>query len=186
MPDRQEILNSIYGAYLLARMDGAGAGHFNLSVDGFWRSFFAAVLVAPGYALLVAERLSGQPEEVDGGRVFLVHTIAYALSWIVFPLAALVLTYLLNVTRNYVALIVMVNWAAVIQIVVFLAAIAVSAILPPVLAGLLLTLVTVAILFYQWFVTRTALQTTGGIAFALVLLDLVLNTTINIAAAWLI
>jgi hypothetical protein len=50
------------------------------------------------------------------------------------------------------------------------------------LEGLVLLIITGGILFYQWFVTRTALQTTGGIALLMVLVDLVLNTTINLSA----
>ena len=53
---------------------------------------------------------------------------------------------------------------------------------PGVLDGLMLLLVTGAILFYQWFVARVALQTTGGIALLMVLVDLVLNTAINLSA----
>ena len=57
MPDHEEVLHSLYGAYRLAFLDRSGMSHFNLSVDGFWRSFFAAVLVAPGFALLVVQEL---------------------------------------------------------------------------------------------------------------------------------
>ncbi len=92
------------------------------------------------------------------------------------------ITYLLKLTGNYVPLIVAANWAAVIQIALFLLALALSLVAPGPIAGLLLTIATISILFYQWFVTRTALQTTGGIAFALVLVDLLLNTVINLSA----
>jgi hypothetical protein len=44
------------------------------------------------------------------------------------------------------------------------------------------TLATVAILVYQWFVFRTALNTTGGIAIALVLVDLLVNAAISLTA----
>jgi len=44
------------------------------------------------------------------------------------------------------------------------------------------TIATVAILFYQWFVVRTALDTSGGIALALVLVDLFVNSMINLTA----
>jgi hypothetical protein len=182
MPGREEVLRSIYGAYLLARMDVSGMGLMNLTVEGFWRSFFAAVLVAPGYVLLVAHRLMTRPESIDAGWAFLVHALAYVIGWAAFPVIALVLTFLLSVSRNYVALIVAVNWAAVIQVVGFLIVIAATLVLPSLLAGMLLAVVTIAILVYQWFVTRTALQTSGGIAFALVLVDLAVNTAINVSA----
>jgi len=55
-----------------------------------------------------------------------------------------------------------------------------------VLEGLIMLLVTGGILFYQWFVTRSALQTTGGVALMLVLIDLVLNSAISVSADRLI
>jgi hypothetical protein len=195
MPGREEVLRSLYGAWRLARLDRAGMTHFNLTIEGFWRSFFAAVLVAPGYAILVAQKLAERSEVVpedlpsaaatqtaDLGWVLLVQTLAYLIGWAAFPLAAAVLTWFLNLGRNYVALIVAANWAAVIQIGLFLSALVLTFVLPGPLAGLLVTAVTVSILFYQWFVTRTALETTGGIALALVLVDLLLNTVINLSA----
>lgn len=182
MPDREEVLRSIYGAYLLARMDVSGMALMNMTVEGFWRSFFAAVLVAPGYLLLVAHRMMGWPDSVDAGWAILVHAFAYLIGWAAFPIIALVLTFLFNASRNYVPLIVAVNWSVVIQVVAFLIVIAATLVLPPALAGVLLASVTIAILFYQWFVTRAALQTSGGIALVLVLVDLAVNTAINISA----
>jgi hypothetical protein len=196
MPDREEILHSLIGAWRLARLDPRGMNEFNISIDGFWRSFFAAVLVAPGYAILIAYRFG----QVDGGGpdpapstlafegdasigwIMLVQTASYLLSWAAFPLIAAVVTWALDLGRNYVALIVAANWAAVIQIGAFLAAILLGAVFPGGLASALVTIATIAILFYQWFVTRTALQTTAGIAFALVLADLLVNTAINLTA----
>lgn len=199
MPRQEEILRSLHGAYLLARMDRSGMSRFNLSIDGFWRSFFAAVLVAPGYALLVAQKLADRIEPVpedrpsvvavqqfDLGWVLFIQTMAYVVGWAAFPLAAAAVTWALSLGRHYVPLIVATNWAAVIQIGLFLLALALSVILPSPLSGLVLTLVTVSILFYQWFVIRTALQSTGGVALALVLLDLLLNTVINLTAERLI
>jgi len=186
MPDRQEIVHAIYGAWLLARMDRAGMAHFNISFEGFWRSFFAAVIVAPGYAILVADKLAGREEAFNPGWVFVVQGVAYVVGWAAFPLVAIGVTALLNLSHNYVPMIIAANWAAVIQVALFLAALFLTFILPGVLSGLLLTVATIAILFYQWFVLRTALDTTGGIALALVLVDLLLNAVINISAEGMI
>lgn len=186
MPDQQEIARSIYGAWLLARMDRSGMAHFNISFEGFWRSFFAAVIVAPGYAILVADKLAAREETFDLGWVFLVQTVAYAIGWAAFPLVAIGITALLNLSQNYVPMIIAANWAAVVQVAVFLGALLLTFVLPGVLAGLLLTAATIAILFYQWFVLRTALDTTGGIALALVLVDLLLNAAINLSAEGMI
>jgi hypothetical protein len=182
MPDRREVFESLYGAWRLAFLDQSGMRHFNLSFEGFWRSFFAAVLVAPAFAVLVGQKLAGRPGPIDLGWAALVQAFAYAFSWAAFPLAALVLTQLLGLSRNYVALIIALNWATVLQVGVFLAAIVIELAAPGLLDGLIVLLVTGAVLFYQWFVTRAALQSTGGVALLLVLVDLVLNTAINVSA----
>jgi hypothetical protein len=182
MPDRAEVVRSLYGAYRLAFMDQSGLAHFNFSIEGFWRSFFAAVLVAPGFALLIAQKLVARPEPFDPGWALLVQILAYGLSWAAFPLAAMVLTRLLGLSHNYVPLIVTLNWGAVLQLLVFLAAVVVGLALPGVLEGLIMLIVTGGVLFYQWFITRSALQTTSGIAVMLVLIDLVLNSAISVSA----
>jgi hypothetical protein len=182
MPDRQEVLNGLFGAYRLAWFDASGMAHFNLSVEGFWRSFFAAVLVAPAYAILVGRQLSAEAEDFNLALVVLTEGIGYVLAWCAFPLAAIVLTRLLGLDRNYVALIVAVNWSAVLQTGAFLAVLLLGALVPHGLGTLLVTLTTLAILVYQWFVIRTALQTTGGVALMFLLVDLVITTTINAGA----
>jgi hypothetical protein len=181
IPDQQEVFRSIFGAWRLAWLDRSGMSHFNLSVDGFWRSFFAAVLVAPGYALLVVQELVGRPEAVSPAWAFVIETIAYGIGWAAFPVVALVATQLLGLSRNYAAMIIAANWAAVLQISLFLVALALGFMLPA-LAGFMATLATGAILFFQWFVIRTALDTTGGIAIALVLVDLLVNAGISLTA----
>ena len=182
MPDREEVLGALYGAYRLARLEPAGMTYFNLTFDGFWRSFFAAVLVAPAYAILIGLRVADESEAVDLGLLVVTESIGYVLAWCAFPLVAIVLTRILGLARNYVPLIVALNWTAVLQTAVFLAVVLLGPILPEVLATLLVTLMTGAILGYQWFVIKTALQTTGGIALMLLLVDLVVTSTINLGA----
>jgi hypothetical protein len=182
MPDREEIWSALFGAYRLAWFEPSGMTHFNLTFDGFWRSFFAAVLVAPAYAILVGMEVAAEPKPLDLGVLALTESIGYILAWAAFPLAAIVLTRLLGLGRNYVALIVALNWTAVLQTALFVAVVLLGPLLPSGLGTLLITLTTGAILVYQWFVIRTALQTTGGIALMLLLVDLVITSTINMAA----
>jgi hypothetical protein len=182
MPDREEVLSGLYGAYRLAYFDAAGMAHFNLTVEGFWRSFFAAVLVAPAYAILVGMQLAASAEEFNFALLLLTEGIGYVLAWCAFPLVAIVLTRLLGLDRNYVALIVAVNWSSVLQTGAFLAVVLLGVIMPQGLGTFLVTLTTLAILIYQWFVIRTSLQSTGGIALMLLLVDLVITSMINAGA----
>jgi hypothetical protein len=182
MLEREEVLGALYGAYRLARLEPAGMTYFNLTFDGFWRSFFAAILVAPAYAILIGLRVAEQPEPVDLGLLVITESIGYVLAWCAFPLVAIVLTRILGLARNYVPLIVALNWTAVLQTAVFLVVVLLGPVLPEVVAALLVTLTTGAILAYQWFVIKTALQTSGGIALMLLLVDLVVTSTINLGA----
>ena len=45
----REVTAALYGSWRLARLDPGGMAYFNRTVEGFWNSFFAAVIVAPGY-----------------------------------------------------------------------------------------------------------------------------------------
>jgi hypothetical protein len=180
MPDREEVLSALYGAYRLAWFDVSGMTFFNLTVEGFWRSFFAAVLVAPAYAVLVGMRVP--VAELNIALVFLIESIGYVLAWCAFPLVALALTRLLGLDRNYVALIVAHNWSAVLQMAAFLAVVLLGVIVPAALGTLLVTVTTIAILVYQWFVIRTSLRTSGAMALMLLLVDLVITSMISAGA----
>lgn len=179
MPDREEVLSALSGAYRLAWFDTSGMGYFNLTVEGFWRSFFAAVLVAPAYLVLIVWRRTAQTEGADPGLVVVVEMLAYVAAWLAFPLAAIVLTRLLGQSRNYVPLVIARNWATVLQTALFLTVLLLGSILPTALGTLLVVLSYAAILVYTWFVIRTALQTTGGIALMLLLVDVVLGRLIE-------
>jgi hypothetical protein len=182
MPDREEVLSALYGAYRLAWFDSSGMTYFNLTVEGFWRSFFAAVLVAPAYAILVGLQSAAEAEDFNLALVFLSESIGYILAWCAFPIVALVLTRLLGLDRNYVALIVAHNWSAVPQTAAFVAVVLLGVVLPQGVGTLLVTLTTGAILVYQWFVIRTALESSGGVALMLLLVDLVVTSLISAGA----
>ncbi|MGI9449711.1 MAG: hypothetical protein ACR2QH_03550 [Geminicoccaceae bacterium] len=178
MPDRQEIWSSIYGAFRLACFDESGHSHFNLTVEGFWRSFFAAILVAPGHIILASQGF------IAGGGTLsvwslVIHVGIYAASGIIFPLTVFCAIDLLNLGHRYTALIVAVNWAAVIEISVMVAGIGLALILPSDAANLLIIAIVIGLVIYQWFVIRTALQSTGALAFAFVLFALLISVMLE-------
>ncbi len=186
MISAREIAYGLYGAYRLARLDANGMAFFNRTIDGFWRSFFAAVIAAPGYAVLIGLRFADGPrlemlEAAGGTRVFMVESIAYVISWVAFPLAMFHISSLIDRKEEYLGFIVAYNWAGVIQVVVFLpvAVINASDAVPAFGAGFLAFAVTLAILYYQWFITRTALRLGAMPAVAIVGVDLMLALLIS-------
>jgi hypothetical protein len=179
MPTWPEIVRSVQAAWLLAPGDNAALGHFDLSADGFWKSFAAALVVAPAYVLVLLDqyRFTGWPE--NAWATALAELVSFAGGWVAFPLAAISLTRLLGLSARYVPLIVANNWSAVIQVALYTAVVVVGTILPPELRTLALFTATILVLTYQWFVIRTALVTTGLTAFGLVVFDVLLSITVS-------
>ena len=179
MPTSAEVAHYLQGAWLLAQGNRRGFDFFDLSVEGFWRSFSAALIVAPAYLLLLLERYAatGWPEQTILALV--AETVAYFLGWALFPIIAIFITRLLGLTARYIPLIVAANWSSVLQVVLYTAAVTVSLALPRDLRAPILLSATLAILAYQWFVVRTALQTTAGIAASIVIIDVLLAVAMN-------
>ena len=115
MISAREVLTALYGALRLARFDPSGLDFFEQTETGFWRSFFAAVLVAPFYLMLTSIRYSGLTETVPFVRFLAIETIAYVIAWVAFPLLMAALTRSLGREAHYIRTIVAYNWAAVWQ-----------------------------------------------------------------------
>jgi hypothetical protein len=177
MPSARDVAAALYGAWRLMRFDAGGLTWFDASLTGFWRSFFAAVVVAPAFALLVWLEFQARTEPFNGAWAALVMSVTYVLGWAVFPLAAIPITRLLSLSDRYVPLIVAYNWISVPQVVLFLVVgLAGGRTADPSAAAMLLEMGAVAyILVYQWFVVRAALQTNALTAAAIVILDIVLG-----------
>ncbi len=177
----QEATRALYGAYRLARMDDGGMAYFDATADGFWKSFFAAVIVAPLYLLFLL--LHYQSAEIDAPflRYFSIEVIAYVIAWVLFPLVMAGLTKFLDREEKYIAYIVAYNWAAVWQNALYLPIqILVAAGALSTQAGSAIGIsVLMAVLFYVWFITRTALEITALTAVTLVVLDFLLGLLVN-------
>ncbi|MBT3790761.1 MAG: hypothetical protein HN725_09875 [Alphaproteobacteria bacterium] len=173
MPAWPEISSSLYGVWRLARRDPGGMNYLNLSVDGFWQSFFAALLAAPAYVIILLVQRASTAEEAT----WLPDISSYLLGWICWPLLALVVTRMLNLSQNFIPYIIAYNWANVLHIN-FLLPIAIithGGVMPDGMAVVLSLLATLAVLLYMWWVARVALGATTGVAIGFVILDVLLG-----------
>ncbi|MEE8559938.1 MAG: hypothetical protein V3S88_04435 [Alphaproteobacteria bacterium] len=177
----REATFALYGAYRLARVDPGGLGYFDATIEGFWRSFYAALLVAPAYVIVLALDLGARPAAAGPARLVLVEGIAYVISWTAFPLAMVYFAQKLDRGRHYIRYIVAHNWAAVLAMAVLLPATAVAA--SAAAAEALRLLAIIAIFVYQWYIVRTALEITGGQAAAVVVLSLILDIFVAVIAS---
>ena len=188
MIDSREVGQARYGAYRRARFDRTGHQHFDVSLDGFWRSFFAAVIVLPASVLLAVVEPASAEASVDAaggnwlGRLVL-HGLAYVLGWVALPFVMLYVSQALRRPDKFIGFIVAYNWAAVWQMAVMLLAVLIGWLWgAPGFLQLMKFFAVVAILVYQWFIAKTALGINGIEASGVVVLDLVLGLFITWSA----
>lgn len=177
----QDISAGIYGAWRLAWADPKGVDHFDASERGFWLSFWAAVLAAPAYALVVAINVMSPSDAaappIDDVRLLLVESIAYVIGWTAFPLAMITVADKLGRAQFYPRYIVANNWGGLLEMTAFLPAVAVAESVPAL--SVLPALVALAMFAYQWFIARTALMLTSRQA----LVPVAVNFAIGLAVA---
>lgn len=184
IPSLPQMAAALYGAWRLLRFDRTGLQYFETGAAAFWQSFFAGVLIAPGYALLVALHLSQSQIAADMVSTVTIHALAYVISWTAFPLVTSVVADTLDRQDNWVGFVIALNWSKVFQMMIYLplALLAASGALEGDAAGLATLAGLAAILVYQWFVTRSAFQITGLQAAGITGIDLVLGITITVFA----
>ncbi len=177
----QEISIAVSGAWRLAHRDSAGMEYFDKSIVGFWKSFWVAAIVLSGYAILTVDHLG--EFEISAGpiTILLVQGIGYAIGWVAFPLAMFYAAEAIDRRAHYLGYIVAHNWADVIQVALMLFVMLLEMLnfLPAGLTGLLHFLTVMAILYYEWFIARTALEVSGLVAAAVVSLNIAIGYTLN-------
>jgi hypothetical protein len=189
MLGREEVGHSLTAAWDLF-LDRPGAmRNFDVSVDGFWRSFAAVLLVVPSYLLAVlAERqlaaVTDPAAPLQDGASFVIHNaIGLGLDWVALPLILALLARPLGIARRYPAFVVARNWGAAIAAVPFgiIGLLILLGIAGGELASLLMFAALIIVLRYTFVIARRALEVGIGFAVGIVVLDFVVSLTIALA-----
>jgi hypothetical protein len=178
----REMSQGLYGAWRLAWRDRQAMAWFDCSLEGAIRSFWAAAICYPGFVVLLLLRMS--PAELDAPavyRILLVESIGYVVGWCAYPLAALPFCRWLAPEERALGFIIAYNWSQVLQTALLLpiAAFAALDIAPSYAIAYADTVAYLAILIYEWFIARIALDAGGLPATALVTLDFVLGAMLS-------
>jgi len=182
VPAWVEVQLAVGGALKLARGDPSGLGFFDTSVDGFWRSFRAGVICYPFFLILLVFRVSAAHWAASGmAHIIIVETIGYVISWVAFPLMVLPLTRYLGRENRFIPFIVAYNWSQIPQTALFVivGADAATGLFPSGVAQIVDFAAAVAVLVYEWYIARVALQVSTSQAVPVVLLDVVLGVVLS-------
>ena len=174
MVTMRELSVALYGVWRLAMLDRTAVQFFDNTPSAFWKSFNAAWLALPAYALLVLLSFTQHPVEAGPLRILSIEVISYVIGWVLFPLVIIAFTDLTRSTQKYFRFIAAWNWAIVPPAYLFLcvSAFSASGTVPDNLSGLISLVATLPIFFYQGFIAKTSLDVTVPIAVMVVVIDL--------------
>jgi hypothetical protein len=194
---------SVDAAFDLVVRDSRAWSKFDLTTEGFYRSFAAIFVILPlnivigliDNQITIAERIrKGKPalEQVYGLDDATFSTVAVCVEWLIFPIAMIFLLRFLGLAHRYVALIVAHNWATVVIWLFNLPAFLLYA------AGWISSYVAIDLslivlgftLYYRFYIAQTALDTTWTLAAGIAMIDFLLEANFsfalsNIAGLWL-
>lgn len=154
----REARAGVHGAVRLAARDPKGIDRFNLTVAGFWRSFLAAAILLPVFAI---ERIAMRSiiAELDPDRRPLTPLEDLAIYLVGWPLGALALLgacALLRRTDRFAVVVIALNWLTVLTQTAVCIAELVAAIVPSAFSLIVIS-VMMAILVFKFRVVRIAL-----------------------------
>jgi hypothetical protein len=180
-----ELRWALVGCLRLARGDRGGLLYFDRSLDGFWRSFLSGFLSYPFFLILLTMRVSIADWNTAGGvPIILIETIGYVISWVAFPLVMLSVLRWIGREGRFYDFMVPYNWCQLPQSVLFVVVGIegeTGALSDPVSQTIEIA-AAIAVLVYEWYIARVALETNGATAAVVVLVDLVLGLLITRAA----
>lgn len=178
-----EIGSAVYGAYRLARRDPGGMDFFDRSRAGALRSFVAASLLLPFYGFFV---ISFWWEKLDQGlvaldRVLIFGSLNYVIAWTIFPVMMISISRWIDRPDRYFDFLVATNWASVVAMAIRFPAVLIKRleILPEPAVDTMMLILLAVVLFYSWYVFKTALKIGGGLAGSLTAADFFLGLMVG-------
>ncbi len=189
--DRVEIERSLTGAWRLFLDRPDALRFFDVSADGFWRSFRAIVLVAPFFFVTaLADRhdiLSDAiPDDGFSDTAFwIANGFILCIDWVTLPILLGLIGGFIGIRRGYPAYVVARNWATVLMVVPFAAIglLDLFGILGPDLL-LLPSLAALAVaLRMSYLIARRTLLVGVDVAVALVALDFLVSLAIVVVVS---
>lgn len=169
----EEASRSLSAAWGLLRRDPAAPQAFNATLDGVWRSFFAAVLLLPLHLAYLA--IIGNGEGAGASR-WIVNFLIYVIGWAAWPLIAFYITRLMDCGGKLLGYVAAYNWSQLLTgpFLVGLDVLGRMA-LPQGVSAFLVFAGVAAVLFYEYLIARQMLGVAANKAIVLVLTSFLLG-----------
>ncbi|MFC3230102.1 hypothetical protein ACFOGJ_22820 [Marinibaculum pumilum] len=174
MPDWPEVRRNLHAAWRLAHGEAAAMGRFDVTADGFYRSFGVWAFVIPVQILLVLA--IAEPGRGDALGLALVEALLFVVAWILYAVTAALLLQQTGRGRSFAGFMIAYNWAQALLTLVVVPIFLLLALggLNTGLAALLYWLLQLAIVAYIGVIARAATGAGIAICLTLALLDQVI------------
>jgi hypothetical protein len=181
MISARQLAGALYGLWLLYRFDVRAWDFFEKTPRGFWTSYVVAFALAPLQLAHMALLYETRKPDLDFAPYMIVQTLAYIVTWTLFPFVMLYVSRLLEREPRYLWHMVPYNWmqlplALTLSSVLILTDLGV---LPAAVIAFVGPVILVAIAVYGTFVAAIGLQVVTGTALSLVVLDYLLSLIVG-------
>jgi len=181
LPSWGECTAALRGFAAVLRGDARALDCYDLSVDGFWRSFWPVLLLTVPYTLLLEPLAEAAGAPAAGFAALAGQAILQLATWLGYVVLMIVFSRAFGLTGRYAAFVILYNWA---QAIVMLATLPVLALtewglLPP---GTPLGWSGLLLLLWLYAVTRIAriaLAAPLGVSLLAALLDLAVTVILH-------
>lgn len=179
-----EGLAALRGCWRLVQRDPFADEDFNLTIDGFWRSFAVVVpFLAMAYPIVISDyrfAIEGVVEAVVPPTLNVGRDYAFLIVMLlVWPLVAALLAKLLGVGHAYIRYMIIYNWITLpttaLVLLPHLLHLVSGAAYP---ALILVQIVILFLVFVSWYVAKIGLRTSAIIALAFVLAEYALSLSV--------
>lgn len=121
-PTLAQLIAAVQGAWRLMLWDRDGLTRFDMTIEGFWRSFYAPAAALPLVTLVHVAHLSmmaetallnpdaGLPETPETGLYLTIKTFTYIGEVILFPLLMVLVSRRMTLAARFVPFIITWNW----------------------------------------------------------------------------
>ena len=121
-PTLAQLIAAVQGAWRLMLWDKEGLARFDMTIEGFWRSFYAPAAALPAVILIHTAHLvmmnetallnpeAGLPEVPTTGFYLAIKTAGYIGEVILFPILMVFISRRMTMSANYVPYIIAWNW----------------------------------------------------------------------------
>ena len=177
LPTTSQIVMALHGVWLIACRKPVSKVHFDVSVEGFWKSLFAAVLVLPANVIISFLTVIRSPEVDYDLYQATQDLLIYSITWLLYPLFVINVCIFIDKSERALAYLVPYNWASVPLGYMFASATVASGHIfnTSPLGSFLLTIVYAAAIFLFFEVARQGLKISKLAAIGVVVFDFIFS-----------